>query len=420
MTPTRDALVKLAHAAQILDEAGLYKDADLVDEFVKQAMAEPDMEKVAGMWANFVSRLGGWARQLLFREYRDLYRRAKAAQDELQRETQAYLEQAKGWVQDAKGLKKTLKRHNMQEWRQQTGELLNAMRVDPAGVLGPYDEQYGQMIARVLKIAPQKLPQRQPPRPGGEPSSEAPEAPETPETPAEPSPAAPAAEAVPAPSAPEQPETVAPEAVAPETAPEAPGETPEAVPEAPGTAPETIPGSPEAPSEAPETPAEPAEGWRVERFGRSRKHGWEWQWEVSDDNNRIRLPKAQLLAAAAGQGKILHNRDDMYRPTYGTASLKLKTLMGDTWWRAEDDPNDPNMSILTRTEDEIEPPHRIGRQPPTEQAERLRGLREESSERFSRLTAIAKMSLAGKTDEERLADAAAELFGRLEAEEEQQ
>lgn len=414
---THDALIKLAQAAQILDEAGLYQDADLADEFLKKAMAEPDIEKVAGMWANFVSRLGGWARQLLFKEYRELYRRAKTAQAELQRETEAYLDQARNWVQTAKDLKKTLKRHELQEWRKATADLLTTMRAEPSAVLGPYDEQYGEMIARVLKVAPQKLPQRQPPRPGGGPAE--------PSTP----PAAPAVPEAEAPAPSEEtptPEAETPAGVAPEAAP--PAAPPESAPEevAPEnvseeTPPEAVPESqaPAKPEEAPEEAAAPvpAEGWRVERFGRSRKHGWEWQWEVSEDNNRIRLPKAQLLAAAAGQGKILHNRDDLYRPTYGTASLKLQRLMGDTtWWRAEDDPTDPNMVILTRTKEEIKPQHRIY-PAPTAQAKNLRKLRDESSLRLKRLVAIAEAGFDSKSDEERLADAAAELFGRLEAEE---
>lgn len=411
MRPTREALIRLAAAAEILDEAGMFADADLVDEFLKNAMSEPDIEKVAGMWANFVSRLGGWARQLLFKEYRDLYRRAKAAQEELQREADAYLRQAQGWVQDARELKKTLKRHQMQEWRQTAGSLLSSMRADIAPVLGPYDEQHGAMIAKVLKIAPQELPQRQPPRPGGEPAA-------PPAVPEEAAPAVPE-EATPAPSAAPAEEVQAPAAPVPEEAPSAPE-----APTPPEAAPPVEPPVPETPSEGAPPPAErapAAPGWRKERFGRTRSRrdpgGYIWEWEVSEDNSRIRLPKRDLADVSQGRGMILRGDEEGKYRTTGPVSRKLKELMGGMYWRAEDDPSDANMAILVRTDEEVPP---VLRPPPVGQAERLKGLRGESADRLERIVAIAEIGPEGKTDEQRLADEAARLFGRMESEEEQQ
>lgn len=408
MRSTHDEVLgRLAQAAQILDQAGLYKDANLVDQFLKHAAAESDMMKVAGMWASFVSRLGGWARQLLFREYRALYQRAKEAQQALAQEIAEHRALVENWATKEKELRGALKRHNLQEWRGDMAGLLSEMRISPERVIQPYDEQHGNMMAQVLKIAPQELPQRNVPESLSGATVQPPTAPVGEGVAPEESVEAPPAETAGA---------AAPPAASPEAeAPIAPG--PEAeVPKAP-EAPEASE-TPEAPEATkPEMPA-PPEGWREERFGRSRKHGWEWQWQVSEDNDRIRLPKVQLAAAATGQGKILHRRDDLYRPTYGTASLKLKSLMGDNYWRAESDPTDPSMAILLRTEETVEPP--LGMRPaPVQQAEKLRKLRGESVARMWRIADIAE-AVANKTDEERLADTAAGMIGRLEAEEIQQ
>ena len=444
MKPTRKTLVKLAAVAEILDEAGMFADADMVDEFIKQATNEPDIQKVAGMWANFVSRLGGWARQLLFREYRGLYRKAKTAQEELKKEATAYLRQAQDWVSTTKELKKTLKRHQMQEWHKGVSSILSGMKVDTAPVLGPYDEQYGELIKRVLKIAPKELPQRQPPRPSdatlapeapeASPEAPAPEEPETapeeaapvpeatppavPEAPPEAAP--PAAEPPPPPPVAEEPAIPAEEPVAEEPVAEEPV-TEEPVTEEPTETPEAAP--PAAPQEELEAP----EGWRYEVLGKSKSRrdpaGHKWQWLVSDDNNRIRIPKKDLEDVSTGRGKILRGgaegEENKYRPT-GPANLTLRRLMGYTYWAAEADPDDPDMTILTRTDEEVPAPISLPhRRAPVEQAEKLKGLRDESALRINRIVAIGMEGLEGKSDEERLADAAAELFGRMESELEQ-
>lgn len=388
------AFAKIAAMAQLLDDIGLHDDATVMDELLEAAM-EPSLHKEAGLWQAILSRLSGWARKVLFTEYRQMYEAAKNSQEKVS----ARLKE----LQDVNDeLKEMLARHMLPDWRDGMTSLLPAMAMSVDKTLSTYDEQHAKMTARLLKLAPKAKKEE-----GKK------------ETTKEP---------VVSPLMPEEKEEEKKETSL-ETAIEKalePAETP------PSTSEEPIPLTtkkldpvtpvPEAvPPTTPPPPApaavEPLVGWKKERFGSSGKHGWEWEWEVSPDGNKLRLPTSQLAAASSGKGKILHRQDGRYRPTGGTSSVKLRKLMGGVYWEEEDDPSAPGMSMLVRTEDTVPPPLSI-RQEPVEQTKKLKDLGKSSAERMECLITLAA-DLIGEevTDEEKLEEAAQALLGQFEAEE---
>lgn len=403
------AFAKIAAMAQLLDDAGLHDDATILDEAMEMAAAG-QLHKEAGAWQAILSRLSGWARRALFKEYRGMYAAAKEAQEKANQR----LEQ----LQEVnKELKEMLARHMLTDWRDGLVSLLPAISMPVDETLAPYDEQHASMTARLLKLAPKKAPEdKKPAKPVVSPlmpeddkgaGEQPPEEGRSPEKAIEE--ALKSEEPIPL-------TKVKKPAPAPVPAPE--------VPEAPGVAEpvaepatESAPVPPPEPAPAPAVPAAkpesaPLPGWRKERFGTSGKHGWEWEWEISPENNKLRIPKNQLAAAASGKGKILHRQDGRYRPTGGTSSVKLRNLMGNTFWEEENDPTDPNMAILVRTEDVVPFPLSMRREP-AEQAQKLKELGKSSAERRSRLLALA---VGEMTDEERLEAAAKALLDHFEEE----
>ncbi len=385
-------LAKIAAMAQFLDNAGLHEDATVMDG-VLEAFASGEMVKEAGFWQAVLSRLGGWARKLLFKEYREMYASAKGIQ--------AAIDQRLDRIEAVnKRHKDMLARHQLVDWRQNVAALLPAITMPVDETLAAYDDQLSQLTRRLLKISPK----------GGEPKTAPPSSPVMPpilpeEEGGGPAPAGPA-------GTPEEPIPLTTVKRRPEATPPT-GEGPaEAVPER--TLEETPEPATTTPEAAPAAPA-PLPGWKKERFGTSGKHGWEWEWEVSPDGNRLRLPRNQLAAASSGKGKILHRQDGRYRPTGGTSSVKLRRLMGNVFWEEEDDSSDPNMAILTRTEDTVPFPLSM-RQEPAEQARRLKNLGKSSAERLARIMAVAADELDEPTDEERLDAAAEALLDNFEEE----
>jgi hypothetical protein len=385
-------LAKIAAMAQLLDDHGLHDDASVMDELLDAAVS-PDLLKEAGMWKNILSRLSGWARKILFQEYRAMY---EAAQN-----TQGLIDTQIRNLQDTNSeLKALLAQHRLPDWRKSMGALISTLGKTEAEFLSGYDEQLAQMTARLLKLAPKAK----------EPTVPPPLLPEEEEKK----------------TVPETGPAGTPEEPIPLTKVKKPGILP--TPETPSTAPETPPTEPEptpvsTPEPAPESaptpvPSAPLPGWKKEKFGTSGKHGWEWEWEVSPDNSRLRIPKNQLAAASSGKGKILHRQDDKYRPTGGTSSVKLRRLMGGTFWEMEDDPSDPNMAVLVRT-DEVVPFPLSMRQEPMGQAQKLRELGKSSKARMGRLVTIAAGELSDEemSEEEKLDTAAEALLKGFESEE---
>lgn len=390
------AFAKIAAMAQLLDDAGLHDDATILDEAMEMAAAG-QLHKEAGAWQAILSRLSGWARRALFKEYRSMYSAAKEAQEKANQR----LEQ----LQEVnKELKEMLARHMLTDWRDGLVSLLPAMSMPVDETLAPYDEQHASMTARLLKLTPKKAPE-------GKKPAEPVVPPLMPEEGKE--------EAAP-PEETRSPEKAIEEALkSEEPIPLTKVKKPAPVPEVPSVS-EPAPSPEPAPVPAPEAKpaakpeAAPLPGWKKERFGTSGKHGWEWEWEISPENNKLRIPKSQLAAASSGKGKILHRQDGRYRPTGGTSSVKLRNLMGNTFWEEESDPTDPNMVILVRTEDEVPFPLSMRREP-VEQAKKLKDLGKSSADRRRRLMALA---VSEATDEERLEAAAKALLEHFEDAEE--
>jgi hypothetical protein len=374
---------KIATMAQLLDDAGLHDDATIMDELL-EAAAEPNLYKEAGLWKNILSRLSGFARKVLFSEYRTMYNAAEEAQQ--------IIDERIDELQTANDdLKQTLARHELTDWRKNAASVIAGLGRSEADTLSDYDKQHAQMTARLLKLAPKGKADKGSAVPPLLPKEELEEGSSL--------------------------EKTIEDALKPEDGP-VPTEEPIPLTNR-KLAPEVPPVVPAVPPTAPEAPVvEPLAGWKKERFGASGKHGWEWEWEVSPDNNKLRLPTSQLKAAASGKGKILHHQDGRYRPTGGTSSVKLRTLMGDTYWEEEDDPSAPGMSILVRSDEKVKPPLSI-RQEPTEQVKKLKDLSKSSTERMERLIALAIDDPISDdiTDEEKLETAALALLGHFEAEE---
>ena len=380
------ACAEIAAIAQILDDAGLCAEAAALDRMLDSTF-KGELRKEADALQAILSRLGGWARRALFKEYRDMYVLARDAQKRID----ARITQLQGVNGE---LKEMLARHMLTEWREGLDTLMPAISLRAEDAMSAYDGQRAKMIAQVLKLAPKA--------PAGKPVM----SPLIPQEKVE--------EPIPLTK------RKVPAVEAPVTAPE---EEPipltkRKTPETPVTPEEPIPLTKRTPEEAPAeptvepveptptaepAPATPATGWKKERFGTSGKHGWEWEWEISPDGNMLRLPKSQLAAASSGKGKILHRQNGMYRPTGGTSSVKLRRLMGDVYWKVDEDPSDPNMVILVRTDQEVPPPLSI-RQQPIEQAKKLKEMSRSSEERIRRIVVLAE------TDEEKLEEAAEELL----------
>jgi hypothetical protein len=373
--------VKIAAMAQLLDDIGLYDDATVMDALLEAAM-DPGLRKEAGLWQNILARLGGWARKVLFKEYRQMYKAAK----EIQEKADSRLAEL---GDSNKELKKMLARHMLPDWHEKMTTQLSSMTMPVEETLSPYDEVYAKMTARLLKISPKK--KEEPKK-----SIMSPLMPEEDEK-KEKSLETAIKESL-------EPEKGTPEKPIPLT-------TVKKQPVPLKSAPEATP---------PSKPIKPLLGWKKERFGTSGKHGWEWEWEISPENDKLRVPKSQLTAASSGKGKILHRQDGRYRPTGGTSSVKLRNLMGNVFWEEEDDPSDPNMAILVRTDETVPFPLSM-RQEPVEQAKKLKELGgKTSAERLEHIIALAVGELGGEegmTDEEKLDAAAEALLGQFEAEE---
>jgi len=402
-------LAKIAAMAQMLDDAGLYDDAAIMDGLL-EAVADRGLIKEAGLWRNILSRLSGWARKALFSEYRTMYGAAKKAQEAIN----ARIEELQSANDE---LEEMLSQHELSEWRGKATPLITSLGKTEADILSDYDEQRAKMTAQLLKLTPKKEPEKGKPVVSPllpEDKGEKPPIPPPPMGKGEESSLEEALneslkpEVIPLTNVKKRPDETPvepPTVSAPETKPIEPEEKPiEPKIEEP-----VAPVEPAKPEEAPPVKpvAEPLPGWRKERFGTSGKHGWEWEWEVSPEGDKLRLPKSQLGAASSGKGKILHRQGKKFRPTGGTSSIKLRNLMGNVFWEGEEDPSDPNMVILERTDETVPFPLSM-RQEPLEQARKLKDLGKSSA---FRRAGIITLAIADMSDEEKL-DAAAEAMLR--------
>ena len=73
------SVVQASNIASLLDEAGAYEEANLLDLYI-EAATKNDIVKQAGLW----ERVKGWTKSKLFSEYREMHKKAVEAQQEVE------------------------------------------------------------------------------------------------------------------------------------------------------------------------------------------------------------------------------------------------------------------------------------------------------------------------------------------------
>lgn len=140
--PEVPSIVEAGLIADILDEAGLFEDAELMDQFIKSAsLYKDDLIKQAGLWSAIWNRLGGLTKRLFFKEYRQLYSKAKEAQEKLQ-------ERIDKIEDDFKQAKKLFNNYDLVGWR----EAVLAMPVDADDVMADFEDAFGRLVAFTFKL----------------------------------------------------------------------------------------------------------------------------------------------------------------------------------------------------------------------------------------------------------------------------
>jgi hypothetical protein len=139
--PEVPSLKEAALIATIFDEAGYYEDAALLDDFIKTASQEDDLTKKAGLWSGIWNRLGGWAKKIFFKEYRELYRVAKEANEKI---TERISEVESLW----KEARSDFKNYELVSWR----EKVLRMPVYTKDIMVDYEEAFGRLVAFTYKL----------------------------------------------------------------------------------------------------------------------------------------------------------------------------------------------------------------------------------------------------------------------------
>jgi hypothetical protein len=378
MEKATDVLSRMAAIAQLLEDNGLYAEAAQFDTVLEDIVSDKMLQKEAGIWHAIFSRLSGWSKRLLFKEYREVYNSAKICQNIINKRLDK--------LQDVNAeLKEMFARHLMDDWRSGIGTLFNVLNM-PQDTLEEYDNQISVLTAKLMSLVPEEEKKEIKKELMETQSGVKKEVSKTkPEV-----------------KKPVEVSEVQPEIKVPIEVPEVKQEIKKEVPISPVASQPKI--------------SEPLFGWKTERFGSSGKHGWEWEWEVSPDQSKLRIPKNQLTAASAGKGKILHTIDGKYRPTGGTSSIKLRKLMGEVFWRITSDPLDSNMVILEKT-DEVVPFPLTTLRTPMEQVEKLKEMEKSSQARLYKLLSFADIE---NSDENKLDEAAKLLLKGFEEEGEEE
>jgi hypothetical protein len=135
------SLKEAALIATMFDEAGYYDDAALLDDFIKMASQENDLTKRAGLWSNIWSRLGGWAKKIFFKEYKELYKTAKEANEKI---TERVNEVESLW----KEASNDFKNYELVSWR----EKVLRMPVYTKDLMVDYENAVGKLVAFVYKL----------------------------------------------------------------------------------------------------------------------------------------------------------------------------------------------------------------------------------------------------------------------------
>jgi len=159
-------------------ENGYYEDANLLDEFVEQCSENKnDLVKNAGLWSGIWNRLSGWAKRVFFKEYRELYKIAKEANEKI---TERVEEAQKLW----KEAQKDFNNYELVLWR----EKILSQPIFTKDLMVNYEKAFGNLVAFTYKLreAPNATKEKgilemTPPGEGGEGKVEPPKEEEIPE-----------------------------------------------------------------------------------------------------------------------------------------------------------------------------------------------------------------------------------------------
>ncbi|MFA5048466.1 MAG: hypothetical protein WC516_05595 [Patescibacteria group bacterium] len=136
------SILEATFIAGILDEVGFYKDASLMDEFIKQASQyKKDLIKQAGLWSGIWNRLSGLTKRLFFKEYRQLYAKAKESHTKITERFEA----AENSFKEAK---KQIKNYDLVGWR----ETVLSLPVYTKDLMADYEMAFGRLIAFTYKL----------------------------------------------------------------------------------------------------------------------------------------------------------------------------------------------------------------------------------------------------------------------------
>jgi len=144
--PTPEEAVAMAN---FFDEIGEVEAASLLDEYVvKCAAFDGDLKKQAGIFSTIWKRLKGKIKMFFYGEYKELFRRAKEAQEELE-------ERLDDMQNINKEIKKHLKNHELFDWRNKVAELQNFYTKDVPKIMRDFDEGYSKIAAYLLGVKEQ-------------------------------------------------------------------------------------------------------------------------------------------------------------------------------------------------------------------------------------------------------------------------
>lgn len=127
--------------ANLLDKSGQFKDASLLDEFVKQSVYNNDMVKQAGLWSGIWNRLSGVTKRVFFKEYRELYKRAKEAHKLIS-------DRYKNLDEQFTLATSQIKNYNLTEWR----ETVLKMPLKTNDLMSDYEKAFGALVAFTFNL----------------------------------------------------------------------------------------------------------------------------------------------------------------------------------------------------------------------------------------------------------------------------
>jgi hypothetical protein len=128
--------------ADILDEAGYYEDAALIDEFIeKAAQQDGNLIKQAGIFSGIWNRLSGMAKRLFFKEYRQMYKMAKEAHKAIGQR----MDEARKLYKEANH---DFKNYELVAWREKVLQL----PVYTKDLMVDYERAFGRLIAFTYKL----------------------------------------------------------------------------------------------------------------------------------------------------------------------------------------------------------------------------------------------------------------------------